>query len=249
MHPSISGLLVTWAYLAQITLPVWVTRPSSDTLTSMIVPFVMTPNEVYKADCGFFFTLTMSKQKVILSSGCVTCAFFCRNAAGLMYRSYFGGFRVKLSPTNEILLTMRFHAFFLRLPVRKILNISSSVMALTFGIGTCHFPAFSLRFCLIILDRTFVRRTCSRSNRYAGTAPGLASSASLVLASFSWCALIVFFIVAFSVYRFLENNLALMPRNFRAVFAILCGSRAFFFRNRSSWSKRLPYRRTDSSMY
>ena len=33
-----------------------------------------------------------------------------------------------------------------------------------------------------------VRLTCSRSSKYAGTAPGFTSSASLALASFSWCA-------------------------------------------------------------
>mmetsp|Transcript_10053 Transcript_10053/g.31276 ORF Transcript_10053/g.31276 Transcript_10053/m.31276 type:complete len:219 (+) Transcript_10053:408-1064(+) len=191
----------------------------------------------------------MSRQKVIFSSGWVTCAFLNLRADGRMYLSYFGGLRVKLSPTKEILLTMRFQAFFLRLPLRRILNISSSVMALTFGMGTAHLPAFSFLFCLIMLERTFVRFTCSRSRRYAGTAPGLASSPSFVLAVFSSCALMVFFIVAFSTKRFLEKSLALMPRNFRAVLAILCGSRAFFFRRRSSWSKRLPFRRMDSSMY
>jgi len=43
MQPSFSGLLVTWAYFPQTTFPPEVTRPSSLMLTSMIVPFVMTP--------------------------------------------------------------------------------------------------------------------------------------------------------------------------------------------------------------
>jgi hypothetical protein len=38
MQPSSSGLFVTCAYLDQTTLPVWVTRPNSETLTSMTVP-------------------------------------------------------------------------------------------------------------------------------------------------------------------------------------------------------------------
>jgi hypothetical protein len=42
-HPSFSGLLVTWAYLLHTTLPDVVTKPSSETLTSRIVPLVKTP--------------------------------------------------------------------------------------------------------------------------------------------------------------------------------------------------------------
>jgi hypothetical protein len=38
MHPSISGLFVTCAYLLQTTLPVCVTKPNSDTLTYRTVP-------------------------------------------------------------------------------------------------------------------------------------------------------------------------------------------------------------------
>lgn len=54
MHPSFSGTFVTWAYLPQTTLPPGVTRPSSLTLTSMMVPFVMTPRDVYDWPLGFF---------------------------------------------------------------------------------------------------------------------------------------------------------------------------------------------------
>lgn len=69
MHPSFSGLFVTCAYLPHTTLPVYVTKPSSLTLTSMTVPLVMTPSDVYIALYGFFFTPKMSRQKVVLSSG------------------------------------------------------------------------------------------------------------------------------------------------------------------------------------
>lgn len=56
MHPSFSGLLVTCAYLLQITLPDYVTKPNSLTFTSKIAPFVITPSVVYKLDYGFFLT-------------------------------------------------------------------------------------------------------------------------------------------------------------------------------------------------
>lgn len=65
-------------YLPQITLPPCVTRPSSLTFTSMTVPLVITPNDVYKGEDGFFFTPRIGRQKVALSSGCVTCAFLKR---------------------------------------------------------------------------------------------------------------------------------------------------------------------------
>lgn len=56
MHPSFSGLFVTCAYLPHTTLPDGVTSPRSAQLTSMIVPLVMTPSDVYSGDCGFFLT-------------------------------------------------------------------------------------------------------------------------------------------------------------------------------------------------
>ena len=59
MQPSFSGLLVTWAYLPQTTLPPVVTRPSSLTLTSITVPLVMTPSCVYSGEDGFFLTPMM----------------------------------------------------------------------------------------------------------------------------------------------------------------------------------------------
>ena len=52
---------------------------------------------------------------------------------GLMKRSYFGGFRVKAPPTNVTFVSIRFHCFFCRLPLRMTLNISSSAIG-----RTCH---------------------------------------------------------------------------------------------------------------
>ena len=63
------------------------------------------------------------------------------------------------------------------------------------GSGTSHLPAFSLRFCLMVLERTFARLVCSRSRRYAGMAPGAASSSTLCLLVRSLCCWMVFFIV------------------------------------------------------
>lgn len=59
---------------------------------------------------------------------------------GRMKRSYLGGFRVKPSPTKQTLVTIRFQAFFCRLPVRTTFNTSVSPCARTFGRGTSHLP-------------------------------------------------------------------------------------------------------------
>ena len=56
MQPSFSGLFVTCAYFPHTTLPLGVTRPRSEQLTSITVPFVITPSDVYSGDCGFFLT-------------------------------------------------------------------------------------------------------------------------------------------------------------------------------------------------
>lgn len=48
--------------------------------TSMTVPLVMTPNDVYMGELGFFFTPMMGRQNVAFSSGCVTWAFLKRSA-------------------------------------------------------------------------------------------------------------------------------------------------------------------------
>lgn len=54
--------------LDQTTLPPVVTIPNSLTLTSMIVPFVKTPREVYSGDWGFFLTPIMGSWKVVFNS-------------------------------------------------------------------------------------------------------------------------------------------------------------------------------------
>ena len=104
---------------------------------------------------------------------------------------------MKLGPTKVTLVTMRFHAFFFRLPLCRTLNISSSAtgrtwrsiyqsvllqaiqndaaptvslcsssmhtgaQTVTFGKGTSHLPAFCLRFCFMVLLRTFALSTCT----------------------------------------------------------------------------------------
>lgn len=68
-HPSFSGVLVTWAHLPQTTLPLVVTIPSSETLTSIMVPLVKTPSWVYRGFCGFFLTDRMGNCTVTAISG------------------------------------------------------------------------------------------------------------------------------------------------------------------------------------
>lgn len=48
-----------------------------------------------------------------------------------MYRSYFGGFRVKDWPTKVTLSTIRFHDFFFRFPDLTTLSTSSSIKGFT----------------------------------------------------------------------------------------------------------------------
>ena len=47
-------------------------------VTSITVPFVMTPKLVYRGELGFFFTPMIGRQNVAFNSGCVTCAFLNR---------------------------------------------------------------------------------------------------------------------------------------------------------------------------
>lgn len=58
----------------------WKAHDSSILLTSMIVPFVMTPKDVYNWDVGFFVTPMMGRKNVACSCGCVTFAFLKRRA-------------------------------------------------------------------------------------------------------------------------------------------------------------------------
>ncbi len=64
-----------------------------------------------------------------------------------MNRSILTGFRVKLSPTNVALVTIRFHDLDFDFPVLITLNISSSAIPRTFGSGTEYLAAFSFLFC------------------------------------------------------------------------------------------------------
>lgn len=64
----------------------------------------------------------------------------CDLTMGLMKRSYFGGLRVKPSPTKQTLVTILFHAFFCLFPVLITLSTSVSPWARTFGRGTSHLP-------------------------------------------------------------------------------------------------------------
>lgn len=59
---------------------------------------------------------------------------------GLMKRSYFGGLRVKPSPTKHTFVTILFQAFFCLFPVLMTLSTSVSPWARTFGRGTSHLP-------------------------------------------------------------------------------------------------------------
>lgn len=59
---------------------------------------------------------------------------------GLMKRSYFGGLRVKPSPTKQTFVTILFHAFFCLFPVLITLSTSVSPWARTLGRGTSHLP-------------------------------------------------------------------------------------------------------------
>ena len=83
---------------------------------------------------------------------CVTLAFLYRRAVGRMNLSIFTGFRVKPSPTNVALVTIRFQALLLLFPVLTTLNISSSAIPRTLGRGTAYLAALSFRFCLMALD-------------------------------------------------------------------------------------------------
>lgn len=171
MHPSFSGWFVTWAYLPQTTFPDGVVNPKSLVFTSIIEPLVMIFKLVYRSPCGFFFTPIIFKQKVVLSSGCVTCAFFILSPLGLIYLSYLGGLRVNSSPTYDILLITLFHYFLFLFPLLCTWNISPSDSCFTVGSGTSHLPPFSFRFCLTELDSTLDRLVSLRSIRYAGTDP------------------------------------------------------------------------------
>mmetsp|Transcript_6530 Transcript_6530/g.7509 ORF Transcript_6530/g.7509 Transcript_6530/m.7509 type:complete len:201 (-) Transcript_6530:230-832(-) len=195
----------------------------------MIVPFVRTPSCEYIFPLGFFFTPRSSNWNVHFSSGCVTLALVKRRPVGRMKRSYFGAFLVKPCPTKVAFVIIRFQELCFLFPDLKTLNISSSAIGRTFGRGTSHFPAFSLRFCLTVLLSTLALAVCSRSSRYAGMAPSATGSSALCLFSLSLCCAMVFFMAAFSANLFLANILPLIPINFCAIFDVFFTERASFF--------------------
>jgi hypothetical protein len=112
----------------------------------------------------------MGNWKVVFSSGCVTFATFILNPIGRMNRSSLTGFRVKPSPTNVALLTIRFQDLLLCFPVLRTLNISgnqlvfleqrneslpSSAIPRTFGRGTAYLAARSFLLSLMADDNAF----------------------------------------------------------------------------------------------
>ena len=77
--------------------------------TSIIVPLVMTPRELYIRPLGFFFTPIISRLKEHFNSGWVTLALVNRNPDGRINLSYFGGFLVNPGPTNVAFVIILFH--------------------------------------------------------------------------------------------------------------------------------------------
>ncbi|KAH3681935.1 hypothetical protein WICPIJ_007097 [Wickerhamomyces pijperi] len=114
-----------------------------------MVPLVKTPICVYIGDCGFFLTERIGKKTVTPNSGWVTLAFFCLKAEGLMILSIFTGLLVNPSPTKVCFVIILFQALDFLEPVLITLNISSSLIPLTFGNGTENLSAFSNLFCLM----------------------------------------------------------------------------------------------------
>src|SRR5271154_6278681 len=110
-----------------------------------------------------------------------------------------------------ILVQLFFAVFF---PVLTTLNISSSETPLTLGSGTPNRAAFSDRFCLIAEDSPFAFFSDDLSSRYCGRGVEDGSAVSEDLMLRSSCALMVFFIWIFSLWRFCWYSLARRPRRF-----------------------------------
>lgn len=103
-----------------------------------------------------------------------------------MNRSYLTGLRVKSGPTTNLIsistssypcvshsipnvgfVIILFHAFFfVFFPVPMALNISSSLMPLTFGNGTEYFAAFSFLLFLIAELKALALEGLLRSSKY-----------------------------------------------------------------------------------
>ena len=160
----------------------------------------------------------MGSWTVTFNSGWVTCAFLYLNPIGLMNLSYFIGRRVKSGPTWRDISILRycgskisipkvglviilFHDFFfVFFPVPIALNISSSLIPLTFGNGTEYFAAFSERLFLMALDSALAFVGLLRSRRYCGKGVEDGSGAADLTSLCSVC-LILFFICIFSFRR------------------------------------------------
>ena len=90
--------------------------------------------------------------------------------------------------------------FFVFFPVPMALNISSSLIPLTFGNGTEYFAAFSERLFLMALDSALAFVGLLRSRRYCGRGVEEGSGAADLTSLCSVC-LILFFICIFSFRR------------------------------------------------
>lgn len=99
----------------------------------------------YNRNTTFIFENIYSKKKKknfdsVIFVKCTTITLYRDLTMGLMKRSYFGGLRVKPSPTKQTFVTILFHAFFCLFPVLITLSTSVSPWARTLGRGTSHLP-------------------------------------------------------------------------------------------------------------
>ena len=130
-----------------------------------------------------------------------------------------------------------FHPFFaVFFPVLTTLNISSSLIPLTFGSGTLNFAAFSFRLFLIAELSAFAFVPFSRSSRYCGRGCDDGSEGAEDFTFFSSCCLIALRIWIFWAWRVFCCSLARRPRRFWAEVEAAWGARARRLRVRSSWS-------------
>lgn len=127
---TISKVLAVWKYK---TRRVW-RIVIENKCTSIIVPLVITPRELYIGPLGFFFTPMISRLKEHLSSGWVTLALVKRNPDGRMKRSYFGGFLVNPAPTNVAFVIILFHCLAAK---EKNCYAWLPIKLLEFNIATC----------------------------------------------------------------------------------------------------------------
>ena len=143
----------------------------------------------------------------------------------------------EISPPKVGFVIIRFHPFFaVFFPVFTTLNISSSLIPLTFGNGTLNFAAFSFRFSLILLLNAFASLPFPLSSRYCGNGWEEGSEGADDLTVFSSCARICLRIWIFSACRAFWWSFARRPRRFWAEAEAAWVERAMRLRVRSSWS-------------